>query len=96
MKALEMTSGASTDVAQLSGGAALGRQSLDTTPQSYWGYREAMSRAIRTKGVAPNHRAMTAHATHAFGMDPDTAAEWSETMLSHMARDRPKPKEQRK
>lgn len=98
VKALEMSAGASSDVAQLSGGAALAKQSLDrriqrTTPGSYLAYREAMAGAIRRKAVSLEARAMARHAEREMGLDPDTATDWAERMLRDLARGRTTSKE---
>ncbi len=80
-KALDM-SGAGSDVAGLSGGAALQRQGLDRRVQSYFDYRERMAKAVRAGGVPLNARAMAHHGRSAFGLDDDTAAEWAGRMLA--------------
>lgn len=85
-KALEMSAGASSDVAQLTGGAALGKQSLDHRIQSYHAFREAVAGDIRRKRVALNARAIARHAEAAHGLDPDTATDWTERMLGDLSR----------
>lgn len=86
-KALEMAGG--TDSAELSGGAALRRQSLDRTPQSYWSFRETVAGAVRRKQVALNARAIARHAREALGLDADAATEWTERFLEALARRSP-------
>ena len=93
-KALE--AGGGTDVAALTGGAALGMQSLDkkikaTVPGSFHDFRERVSRDMRS-GAARHGTAagLVAHAVAKYGVDEATAAEWVERYLrdlkSHLQR----------
>lgn len=76
-KALEMSSGQSTDAAERTGGAALARQSLDRDLQSYFGWRNRIAGRVLDKSLALDPRAI-ARAGEEMGLDPDTAAEWAE------------------
>ena len=83
-KALDASS-AGTDAATLTGGAALGRQSLDRTLHTYWQFREAASGALVGRKIPANaaqlHRYAVAH-----GVPEDEATEWVERFLSDLSR----------
>ncbi len=85
-KALE--AGYGTDVANLSGGGALAKQSLDTHPQSYWELREALAGDIRRNKVTPTVDAMVAHARAHYGLEPAEAAEHVGRFLGDLKRAR--------
>lgn len=76
MKALEASY--ATDVAALTGGGALGTQSLDTGIHSYFDFRERLSAAIRTHQVG---RDITNYSIRTFGLSHEQAAEWVEKFL---------------
>lgn len=85
LKALEMSGGGS-DVAALSGGPALQKQSLDPAIQhTFFDFRERAAKAVRSGKSPLNHRAL-ARLAEDEGADPDTATEWSERMLRDIAR----------
>lgn len=79
-KALD-ASGAGSDAAALTGGAALGRQSLDRTIHTYWQFREEAAGALTARKIPANatqiHRYAVAH-----GVPEDEAAEWVERFMS--------------
>lgn len=85
LKALEASY--STNVAGLTGGGALGKQSLDKTikqtiPGGYWDFRERMAGDIQTGRIkSMNARGLVSHATGEYGVDASTAAEWVEAFL---------------
>lgn len=81
VKALE--AGTATDVSTLTGGAALGKQSLDRKIHSYWDFREALSGAIRASRIKPRPGAMARFAS-SLGLDPDSASEFVERFLTDM------------
>lgn len=76
LKALE--AGYSTDTASLTGGGALGMQSLNTGIKSYFDFRERLSAAIRARKAG---RDLTNYAVQAFGLSHDQASEWVERFL---------------
>jgi hypothetical protein len=83
-KALE--AGYGTDVATLTGGGALRRQSLDTgKPQTYWEFREKMSSAIRKGAAGKTSADFLSHARTSFGLDADEAGDWTERLMGEIA-----------
>ena len=91
-----LVAGYGTDMASLTGGAALGMQSLDkkikaTVPGNFHDFRERVSRDLRS-GKAKHGTAagLIAHAVAQYGVDEATAAEWVERYLrdlkSHLQR----------
>lgn len=84
-KALE--AGTATDVAALTGGGALGKQSLDRTIHSYWDFREVLAGALRRGRVQPKPAALQRYAL-SLGLDPDAAAEFVERFFHDMQRRR--------
>jgi hypothetical protein len=76
LKALEASY--ATDATALSGGGALGMQSLDQGVKSYFDFRERLSAAIRAHKVG---RDATNYAVQAFGLSHDQASEWVEKFL---------------
>ena len=92
-KALE--AGYATGPAQdLTGGAALGAQSLDHHVQSYWDFRDRIAGDLRAKRVAPTAEAITAHAANNYGVNPSDAAEWAGRFLTGLKADLQKRKVQ--
>lgn len=82
-KALE--AGYGTNVAGLTGGAALGRQSLDGAAKDYWKFRDALARDMKAGAVENGTAAgLIAHAVTRYGVDEDTAAEWVARMLADL------------
>lgn len=85
LKALEASY--SSNVASLTGGGALGKQSLDKTikqtiPGGYWDFRERMAGDVKTGRIkSMNARGLVSHATGEYGVDASTAAEWVEAFL---------------
>ena len=68
-----------TDVASLSGGAALGMQSLDagSAPSSYYDFREKLSAAIRSGAAGKMNAEALAHfSAGKFSLSLDEATEW--------------------
>ena len=81
-KALE--AGYGTDVATLTGGAALRKETTDRKVQSYWDFRDRVSDDVLRKRVAPTPEALMAHAGTHYGLDPDEAGEWTERFLTDL------------
>ena len=79
-KALE--AGYGTDVASLSGGGSLRKQSLDRKPQSYWDIRDRLAKAVSDKQVAASPAALAAHLHEQYGIDPAEAGEHVEHFLA--------------
>lgn len=75
-KALEASY--ATDVSALTGGGALGAQSIDRGISSYFDFRERLSDAIRAHKTG---RDITNYSIRAFGLSHDQAAEWVEKFL---------------
>jgi hypothetical protein len=87
-KALE--AGYGTDVAALTGGAALRGQSLDRRPQNYWAFRESLAGDLRKNRVQATIDAMVAHAGSQYGLEPHEAVEHVERFLTEANRTRNK------
>lgn len=81
-----LTAGAATDSAAMTGGQALGQQSLDRRLYSYWQFRDSVSHALLKRKVGQSagqlHRYAVAH-----GVPEDEAAEWVERFISNLKRD---------
>ena len=75
IKALD-SAGAGTNMATLSGGAALGVQSLDGAIKSYYDFRELLAYAISTKSVGQTKKALVDFSVKQFGLDSKEAAGW--------------------
>lgn len=77
-KALEAS--ASTDVAALTGGGALGAQSLDDAPKSYLDFRELLAGDMHAGklGNDPGLKEMARYAHKKFSLPLEKAAEWVE------------------
>lgn len=75
-KALEASY--ATDASALTGGAALGTQSIDTGIKSYFDFRERLSAAIRNHSAG---RDFKNYAIRTFGLSDDQASEWVEKFL---------------
>jgi hypothetical protein len=91
-KALE--AGYATDSAHMSGGAALGAQSVDRYVQSYWDFRDRIARDLRHRRVEPTAEAITRHATTAYGVNAADAAEWAGRFLAGLKADLSRRKKQ--
>jgi hypothetical protein len=80
-KALE--AGYGTDSASLTGGAALGKQSLDTgKPANYFDFRDRLAGDMRSGLLAkPNARDIVKHCARHFGLSLDEAAEYTERFM---------------
>lgn len=80
-KALE--AGYGTDSAELAGGAALRRQSLDPKIHSYFDFRDKLAGGMRTgsAGKNPGVRDLVEFAANKFGLPQDQAAEWVERFM---------------
>ncbi|WP_020504322.1 hypothetical protein [Lamprocystis purpurea] len=84
IKALE--AGYGTDVATLTGGAAVRVESIDPAPQviqpqvDYVPVREALARYLRSGGE-PRPQSMAEHLIHSFHVPPDEASGWVERFL---------------
>jgi hypothetical protein len=85
VKALE--AGYGTDSAQLSGGGAMRKQSLEPNLLSYWDFRNQLADAIRTKKVSGGKPAeLVKYARNVFGMSVDEAAASVEQFLNDLQR----------
>jgi hypothetical protein len=82
-KALEASY--ATNVASLSGGGALGAQSLDTTPHAYFEFRDRLANALRFREIRAHARDLTGWAIQQFGLSPADAARWVERFLSDVS-----------
>lgn len=80
-KALE--AGYATDAAAMTGGQALGMQSLDAGVHSYFDWRERLAQAMRSGEVGknPGARELIEFSAKKFGQQPDHAAEWVERFM---------------
>lgn len=88
-KAIE--AGYGTDSAELAGGGALRKQSLDRSLHSYWDVRDALSDLVRqrkVRGGDPN--ALAQAVQEHFGVPADKAATFVERFLSDLAQHRRK------
>jgi hypothetical protein len=82
-KALEAGYGA--DVATLTGGAALRRQSLDGAPADYPAFRQRLAAAIRAGRLGRLSAARLAvYAARALGLTREQAVEWVERFLTDL------------
>ena len=73
-----LTAGYGTDSASLSGGSALRMQSLHGAPHSYVEFRDSMLQDLKSgaAGANPKSRDLVTHASRAYGIDLDTAADY--------------------
>lgn len=80
-KALE--AGTSTDVATLTGGAALGQQSIDTGPANYFDFRNKLAASMRAGDVGknPGIQEMIRHCVKKFHLSLNEASEWVERFM---------------
>lgn len=82
-KALEASY--ATDAAGKTGGAALGMQSLDGAPHSYFDFRERMAAALKAGKVAKQSMdGLIDYAAQQFSLSADEAAEWVDRFLSDL------------
>lgn len=90
IKGLE--AGYGTDSAQLAGGAALRKQSLDRVPKNYFDLRERLAGAVRTGklGKKCNAEGMHAYCIKEFGLSHDEAAEHVERFMRDLSMKRSK------
>ena len=85
VKALEASY--STDVATLTGGGALGMQSLDMgcAPISYFDFRDQLAEALQNSLVSSQTTdGMIAYAVNQFNLPPEAAAEWVNRFLGDL------------
>lgn len=80
-KALEASH--STDVATLTGGGALGTQSLDGSPSNYFDFRNKLADAMRSRAVGnnPGIKELVDYSANKFGLPRSDAAEWVERFM---------------
>lgn len=80
-KALEASY--STDVATLTGGGALGTQSLDGSPSNYFDFRNKLADAMRSRAVGnnPGIKELVDYSANKFGLPRSDAAEWVERFM---------------
>ena len=82
-KALE--AGYGSDSAQLTGGAAFRRESLEGSPMNYHDFRERVARDIRGRLIkGGTAKAIVDHCKGAYGMEPAFASEWTERFLKDL------------
>jgi hypothetical protein len=82
-KALE--AGYATDAAGKTGGAALGMQSLDGTPHSYFDFRDRLAGALKSGKVGKQSMdGLIDYAVKKFSLSADEAAEWVDRFLSDL------------
>lgn len=82
-KALEASY--ATDAAGKTGGAALGMQSLDGAPHSYFDFRERMAAALKSGKVSKQSMdGLIEYAAKQFSLSADEAAEWVDRFLSDL------------
>ena len=82
-KALEASY--ATDAAAKTGGAALGMQSLDGAPHSYFDFRERLAAALKSGKVQKqSFDGLMVYATKQFSLSADEAAEWVDRFLSDL------------
>lgn len=84
-KALEASPGV-TDVATMTGGSALGKQSLDSRVKSYFDFRNKISQALLAGESDQSAAAMIAHSVHSFGLSPDEAAAYVDRFMSDLSK----------
>lgn len=85
VKALEASY--STDVATLTGGGALGMQSLDMgcAPISYFEFRDQLAEALQNSLVSSQTTdGMIAYSVNQFNLPPEAAAEWVNRFLGDL------------
>lgn len=85
VKALEASY--STDVATLTGGGALGMQSLDMgcAPISYFDFRDQLAEALQNSLVSSQTTdGMIAYSVNQFNLPPEAAAEWVNRFLGDL------------
>jgi hypothetical protein len=80
-----LSAGYGTDMATLSGGAALRGQSMDRRIQSYWHFSEVLAGDLRKGLVAPSEAEMTTHASQALGLGHAQAAAWTSRFMADLA-----------
>jgi len=80
-KALEASY--ATDVSQLTGGGALGMQSIDTGP-SYFQFRDQLSESLLNgrDHIIQTSQGLADYAKHKFGLSHDEAVEWVRRFMS--------------
>lgn len=90
--AKSLDAGYGTDSAQLAGGAALRKQSLDRVPKNYFDLRERLAGAVRTGklGKKCNAEGMHAYCIKEFGLSHDEAAEHVERFMRDLSMKRSK------
>jgi hypothetical protein len=81
-KSLE--AGYGTDVAALTGGAALRGQSLDHKVQSYWDFSERIAGDLRKGACGQSEAAMSDHAARTYGLGHAQAVAWCSRFLADL------------
>jgi hypothetical protein len=78
-----------TDVAKLTGGAALGMQSIDRKLSSYFDFRERLAKHMRSGDIGKNPGAaeLVRFSEKKFGLSPSDAAEWVEKFMGNLKSD---------
>jgi hypothetical protein len=80
-----LTAGYGSDMANLSGGAAIRMQSLDGVPQSYYEFRDEISGAVSSREANNQSRnGLIAYSTQKFNLSAEEAAEWVDRFLSDL------------
>ena len=86
-----LTAGYGTDATTLTGGAALGQQSLDGVPVNYFDFRERLSRDVRQKRISPlTISSLVDYATSKYRLSRDDAAQWVGKFLRELNKRRAK------
>ncbi len=78
-----LTASAATDATALTGGGALGQQSLDRKIYTYWDFRDHTASALKRRKVRGGSKAIHAYAV-AQGIPEDEAAEWTERFIDDL------------
>lgn len=80
-KALEASY--NTDISTLTGGGALGVQSLDVGVSNYFDFRDRLASAMRSKAIGsnPKIRDIVEYSAKTFGLAKGEAAEWVERFM---------------
>lgn len=85
-KALE--AGHAVSPADMTGGAALRRQSLEGASRrrvgSYWEFRDCVAGDLRKGACGSSAEAITDHAHRSYGLDPAEAADWTGRFLADL------------
>lgn len=78
-----LTAGYGTDSAQLTGGSALRKQSLDGAPANYFDFRNKLAEHLTSKQVGgnPGSKELVEYCCKTFGLSRNESAEWVERFM---------------